>query len=121
MPITAFNSVSDGLVPHQRSREHFIADIDLEDGPHWIPYTDGVWIQLCQFNVTSGGFSVVLKGLPGTALGTHYHIGTVRGVTLRGNWRTCNMTGLRSPARSLARKYYREVGLDARPLDALVR
>ena len=87
MPITAFNSFSDGLAPNQRSREHFIANIDLEDGPHWVPYADGVWIQLCHFNVTSGGFSVVLKGLPGAALGTHYHIGTVRGFTMRGQWR----------------------------------
>ena len=37
--------------------------------------------------VTSGGFSVVLKGLPGAALGTHYHVGTVRGYTMRGHWR----------------------------------
>jgi 2,4'-dihydroxyacetophenone dioxygenase len=63
LPITAFNSFGDGLAPNQRSREHFIANIDLEDGPHWVPYADGVWIQLCHFNVTSGGFSVVLKGL----------------------------------------------------------
>jgi len=87
MPITTFNSFTDGLNPEQRSREHFIANLNLEDGPHWVPYADGVWIQPCHFNVTSGGFSVVLKGLPGAALGTHYHIGTVRGITLRGNWR----------------------------------
>ena len=47
----------------------------------------GVWFQPCHFNVTSGGFSVVLKGLPGAKLGTHYHVGTVRGYTLRGHWR----------------------------------
>jgi len=105
VPITAFNSFSDGLAPNQRSREHFIANLDLQDGPHWVPYADGVWIQPCHFNVTSGGFSVVLKGLPGAALGTHYHIGTVRGFT----------------ALELARKYYREAGLDVRELDALVR
>jgi 2,4'-dihydroxyacetophenone dioxygenase len=87
LPITAFSSFSDGLAPNQRSREHCIADIDLEDGPHWVPYANGVWIQLCHFNLTSGGFSVVLKGLPGAALGTHYYIGTVRGFTLRGRWR----------------------------------
>jgi len=87
MPITAFNSFNDGLAPNQRSRGHFIANIDLEDGPHWVPYADGVWIQPCHFNVTSGGFSVVLKGRPGAALGTHYHIGSVRGFTIRGQWR----------------------------------
>ncbi|QUW04117.1 2,4'-dihydroxyacetophenone dioxygenase family protein [Chloracidobacterium validum] len=35
----------------------------------------------------SGGFSVVVKVLPGAALGTHYHIGAVRGFTIRGQWR----------------------------------
>ncbi len=33
--------------------------------------TDGVWFQPCHFNVTSGGFSVVLKGIPGSKIGTH--------------------------------------------------
>src|SRR6516162_9213152 len=35
----------------------------------------------------ASGFSLVLKGLPGAALGTHYHVGTVRGYTMRGHWR----------------------------------
>jgi len=87
MPITAFNSLNDGLAADQRSRGHFITDMDLEAGPHWVPYADGVWVQPCHLNVTSGGFSVVLKGLPGAVLGTHYHVGTVRGFTLRGQWR----------------------------------
>ncbi len=87
MPITAFSSFTDGLDPVRRSREHFITNINLEDGPHWIPYADGVWIQPCHFNVTTGGFSVMLKGLPGAQLGTHYHVGIVRGYTLRGHWR----------------------------------
>ena len=87
MPITAFNSFTDGLDPSRRSREHFIANIDIEDDRRWVPYADGVWFQPCHFNVTSGGFSVVLKGLPGAALGTHYHVGTVRGYTMRGHWR----------------------------------
>ena len=30
---------------------------------------------------------MVLKGLPGGVLGTHYHVGTVRGYTMRGHWR----------------------------------
>jgi hypothetical protein len=65
MPITAFNSFTDGLDPSRRSREHFIANIDVDDARRWVPYADGVWFQPCHFNVTSGGFSVVLKGLPG--------------------------------------------------------
>ncbi len=87
MPITAFNSFTDGLAPIQRSREHFIANINVEDERLWVPYAEGVWIQPCHFNVTSGGFSVMLKGLPGAKLGTHYHVGTVRGYTIRGHWR----------------------------------
>ena len=87
LPITAFSSFTDGLDPSRRSREHFIANIDLEDDRRWVPYAEGVWFQPCHFNVTSGGFSVILKGLPGAKLGTHYHVGTVRGYTLRGHWR----------------------------------
>ena len=87
MPITAFNSFTDGLAATQRSRGHFIANIDVEEDGPWVPYADGVWVQPCCFNVTTGGFSVVLKGLPGAQLGTHYHIGTVRGYTMRGHWR----------------------------------
>jgi hypothetical protein len=87
MPITAFNSVTDGLEPHRRSREHFITNTNLEDDRLWVPYATGVWFQPCWFNVTSGGFSVVLKGLPGSMVGTHYHVGTVHGYTMRGHWR----------------------------------
>ncbi len=64
MPITAFSSFTDGLDPNQRSREHFITNLNLEDDRLWVPYANGVWFQPCYFNVTSGGFSVVLKGLP---------------------------------------------------------
>ncbi len=87
MPITAFSSFTDGLGQDRRSREHFITNIDPENERLWVPYTNGVWFQPCQFNVTSGGFSVVLKGLPGAKLGTHYHVGTVNGYTMRGHWR----------------------------------
>ncbi len=87
MPITAFNSFTDGIEPNRRSREHFITNTKLEDDRLWVPYADGVWFQPCCFNVTSGGFSVVLKGLPGSMVGTHYHVGTVHGYTMRGYWR----------------------------------
>jgi len=69
MPITAFSNFTDGLDPDQRSREHFIANTNLEDDALWVPYADGVWFQPCCFNVTSGGFSLVLKGLPGSMVG----------------------------------------------------
>jgi 2,4'-dihydroxyacetophenone dioxygenase len=87
MSITAFNSFTDGLDPNRRSREHFIANINVEDDRLWVPYAEGVWFQPCCFNVTSGGFSVILKGLPGAKLGIHYHVGTVHGYTMRGHWR----------------------------------
>src|SRR5207253_10438877 len=83
MPITAFNSFTDGLEPNRRSREHFITNTNLEDDRLWVPYANGVWFQPCCFNVTSGGFSVLLKGLPGSMVGTHYHVGTVHGYTMQ--------------------------------------
>src|SRR4030088_2322141 len=86
MPITAFNSYADGLDPNRRNRGHFIANINPDDDRRWVRYAEGVSLQPCCFNVTSGGFSVVLKGLPGAKLGIHYHVGTVRGYTLRGHW-----------------------------------
>src|SRR5438876_799777 len=85
MPITSFSNFSDGLDPNRRSREHFITNINLEDERLWVPYANGVWFQPCSFNVTSGGFSVVLKGLPGSMVGTHYHVGTVHVYTMRGH------------------------------------
>jgi 2,4'-dihydroxyacetophenone dioxygenase len=87
MPIAAFNTSTDGLEPARRNREHFIANLDLNNDRLWIPYADGVWLQPCCFNVTTGGFSVLLKALPGAKLGIHYHVGTVRGYTLQGHWR----------------------------------
>ena len=87
MPIIAFSNFTDGLDPNRRSREHFITNTNLDDDRLWVPYANGVWFQPCGFNVTSGGFSVVLKGLPGSVVGTHYHVGTVHGYTMRGHWR----------------------------------
>ncbi len=87
MPITAFSSSTDGLDANRRSREHFIANINVDDDRLWVPYADGVWFQPCCFNVTSGGFTAVIKALPGAKLGIHYHVGTVHGYTIRGHWR----------------------------------
>ena len=97
MPITTFNSFTDGLKPNQRSREHFITNINLDDDRLWVPYADGVWFQPCCFNVTSGGFSVVLKGLPArwweltTTLAPYM---AIRCVVTGDTW---SMTGLLSP------------------------
>ena len=38
MPITAFNSFTDGLDSNRRSREHFISNINVEDDRLWVPY-----------------------------------------------------------------------------------
>src|SRR5947208_16337531 len=82
MPITAFSNFTDGLEPNRRSREHFITNVNLEDDHLWVPYANGVWFQPCCFNVTSGGFSVVLKGFPAPLVGIHYQVGTVLGYTM---------------------------------------
>lgn len=87
MPITQFSSFSDGLDPDQRSRGHFITNIDIEDEQLWIPYAEGVWFQPCSFNLSSGSWSLILKALPGASLGIHYHVGTVHGYTMSGHWR----------------------------------
>ena len=87
MPIQTFSATTDGLQAAQRHRGHFVTHIDTENENLWVPYAEGVWFQPCQFNVTSGGFSVLLKGLPGARIGVHYHVGTVRGYTIKGHWR----------------------------------
>ncbi len=87
MPIEIFSNTTDGLEPGQRSRSHYVADLDLDDDRLWVPYAEGVWFQPCQFNVTSGGFTVLMKGMPGARVGVHYHVGTVRGYTIQGHWR----------------------------------
>ncbi len=87
MPTIAFSSRTDGLQSERRNRGHFITNINVDDPGRWIPYAEGVWLQPCCFNVTTGGFSVMLKALPGAKLGIHYHVGTVRGYTLAGHWR----------------------------------
>ena len=37
MPITAFNSFTDGLDASQRAREHFVTNIDIENDDRWVP------------------------------------------------------------------------------------
>jgi 2,4'-dihydroxyacetophenone dioxygenase len=85
--ITAFSDTNDGLRPEQRQRGHFIANVERDNARKWVPYAEGVWIQPCCFDLTAGGFAILLKGLPGAQLGVHYHAATVRGYTLRGHWR----------------------------------
>ena len=87
MPIQTFSNTTDGLEPGARQRGHYVANLDTENENLWVPYAEGVWFQPCQFNVTTGGFSVLLKGLPGAQIGVHYHVGTVRGYTIQGHWR----------------------------------
>src|SRR6202008_5058923 len=87
MAITTFSNADDGLDSKQRHRGHFIANITVDDELLWVPYAEGVWFQPCCFNVTSGGFSVLLKGLPGAKLGVHYHVGPARCSTIGGKWR----------------------------------
>lgn len=87
MAIATFNDSNDGLAAGARQRGHFITQATIDDDGVWVPYAEGVWIKPCHFNVTTGGFTTLLKGLPGAALGVHYHVGNVRGYTIRGKWR----------------------------------
>jgi hypothetical protein len=97
MPIIAFNSFTDGLEPNRRCREHFITTTNLEDDRLWVPYANGVWFQPCCFNVTSGGFSVVLKGLPGSMAERTTTLGPCMAIRCVVTGDTWSMTGLQSP------------------------
>ncbi|MEN8375647.1 MAG: 2,4'-dihydroxyacetophenone dioxygenase family protein [Gemmatimonadota bacterium] len=87
MPVTAFPGYDDGLDAVGRQRDHFITALDFDDDRLWIPYGETAWFQPCHFNVTTGGFTAVLKALPGTVVPKHYHVSTVQGYTLQGTWR----------------------------------
>jgi hypothetical protein len=151
-----------------------MVDTNLDDERLWVPYGDGSWFQACQFNVTTGGFSNILKILPGKRLNPHFHISEVHGYTLRGKWRYLEHDWIATPGSyiyepageahtldvpadstepmmaffvlhggliyldnvengqvigyddgftllDLARKHYREVGLDPKLLDKMIR
>ena len=174
MPITAFSNFNDGLEPAERRRDQFVTDTNLDDENLWIPYVDGAWFQACQFNVTSGGFSNILRINPGAKLPPHYHVGSVHGYTIRGSWKYLEHDWVATPGTfifepageahtlivppdapepmmtffvlhgglvyidsvengkvvgyddgftllELARKHYRNVGLDEALLDAMIR
>lgn len=174
MTIERFNSLSDGLQPGDRQRQQFHIRTNLDDDRLWVPYGEGTWFQACQFNVTSGGWAILLKVLPGKGLRPHYHIGPVQGYTLRGTWHYLEHDWVANPGSfifepagevhtlvvpaeakepmitffvllgglvyvdqprdgrfvgyddgftllDLARAHYRQVGLDPKLLDALIR
>lgn len=87
MPITAFKSLDDGLQAVSRRRDHFVHTPDLTNDRLWVPYGEKGWVQPCHFNVTTGGFTVIAKFLPGAVVPKHYHVSTVHGYTLQGTWR----------------------------------
>jgi 2,4'-dihydroxyacetophenone dioxygenase len=87
MPITEFSQFTDGLQAAARRRDQYVTDTNLDDEKLWIPYVDNVWFQACNFNVTTGGFTNILKVMPGAKLPVHYHISPVWGYTIRGSWR----------------------------------
>ncbi|WP_083421733.1 2,4'-dihydroxyacetophenone dioxygenase family protein [Arsenicibacter rosenii] len=86
MPINTFRTFNDGLLAEQRTHTEYTTDTNLDDDRLWIPYVEGAWFQACSFNVSTGGFTNVLKIAPGAMLNPHYHISTVYGYTLRGSW-----------------------------------
>lgn len=87
MPITLFKTFEDGVEPGMRAHHEYTTDLDLDDEKMWVPYVTGAWFLPCSFNVSTGGFTNVLKIAPGAQLNPHYHISTVYGFTLRGSWR----------------------------------
>ncbi len=142
MPITAFNSHADGLEPSQRSREHFITNLDLDDDRLWVPYAEGIWFQPCSFNVTSGGYlehDWIAK--PGTYI--YEPAGEAHTLVITDDSPEPMMTlfvvgggliYLDKPSNGnfaayedgftlleLTRQHYRDVSLDPKKLDALIR
>jgi len=87
MPIQTFNFFTDGLAPGTRQITEYTVDTNLDDDDLWIPFADGAWFQPCQFNVSTGGFTVLLKANPGAQIPAHYHSTSVIGYCLRGTWR----------------------------------
>jgi 2,4'-dihydroxyacetophenone dioxygenase len=80
-----FKFQSDGLDSSKRARHEYVVNTDIHNEKLWIPYGEGAF-QACSFNVTSGGFSNLLRLPPGTKLNPHYHVGIVNGYTIQGQW-----------------------------------
>ena len=55
MAVATFNTVNDGLKPNQKERGHYVVDVNLEDSGPWIPYAEGVWVQLCRLALNRHG------------------------------------------------------------------
>jgi len=64
-----------------------IEDFDRDDERRWVPVRDGVHFRPFLFDVTTGGWSSILKVDPGCTLACHYHTQPVYGFTLEGAWR----------------------------------
>ena len=87
MPIINFSSFAENTGASAITNHgHVISNIDFNDERRWVPYADGVWLQPCSINLSSGSLSLVLKALPGASLGVHYHVGSVHGFTISGHW-----------------------------------
>jgi 2,4'-dihydroxyacetophenone dioxygenase len=87
MPVQQFNFFTDGLQPGKRQTSDYTVNTDLDDDRFWIPFGPGVAFQPCQFNLSNGGFIVMLRAQPGAQMPPHFHSTSVIGYTLRGNWR----------------------------------
>ena len=85
MPITALNSRAETRHRCIMDPETVIVQVRVGDEVFAAPL---IWLQTVgktTESVTSGGVTLVLKGLPGAIVGTHYHVGNVHGYTLRGH------------------------------------
>ena len=87
MPITEFNSHTDGLDPESTEPRPFHNSHGSRERTSLGPTHRGYLVSALFLQRHQGGFSVVLRGLPGSVVGTHYHVGTVHGYTMRGYWR----------------------------------
>jgi hypothetical protein len=96
MPITAFNSFTDGLDPNRRSREHFVTNAGEA---HTLVITEDSPEPALVMFVVEGGLIYLDKPVNGGVAAYE------DGFTLL----------------DLTRKYYREAGLDAKQLDLLIR
>ena len=53
----------------------------------FVPFQEGITVQLSQVDIDAGYFVVRLRGEPGTTMQQHKHTGEVFAFTLSGSWR----------------------------------
>jgi len=93
LPSTVFNRRPRS---ESKEREHFITTPTWTMTGLWVPYANGV----CSSPVALMYIWRIQRRSersPRSMVGTHYHVGTVHGYTMRGYWRYLSMTGVAKP------------------------